>query len=277
MDEDVRCNCNAPAVQRTVTKESESKGRKFWTCELKGCQFFKWVDDPPIPSGSGSRSIPAKRSYPGQQDSGDGGPIRKCKCELTAVQKIVVKESANQGRKFWKCPNAQGAECGFFEWDDEAPRTNSGGTASSLGATNQPGGSRDQDVCYKCNLSGHWANACPNGEGSGTKRARSFSSKGDSNRGPTGACYKCNEEGHYSADCPGTGGTRAKPGQALTCFKCGEEGHFSNACTSDGGSAPRRSSSTRGTAKRGRSQSSSRGGGGSKRGRGKKRTFGVPS
>ncbi|KAJ7899090.1 hypothetical protein B0H13DRAFT_1718273 [Mycena leptocephala] len=280
MDDEIRCNCNAPAVQRTVTKESESKGKKFWTCETRGCSFFKWVEDP-APVASGSRSIPAKRSYSGLQDSGveEGGPGRRCKCDLTAVQRTVVKDGPNKGRKFWKCPNVQGAECGMFEWDDEPPRTNNGaGAGGSFGAGNQPGGSRDQDVCYKCNGSGHWANACPNGEGSANKRARSFGSKAD-NRSPVGACYKCNEEGHYSADCPTTGGTRskAKSGPALSCFKCGEEGHFSNACPSDGGSAQKRSSSTRGTTKRGKSQGSASRGSGSKRGRGKKRTFGVPS
>ncbi|KAJ7772745.1 DNA topoisomerase [Mycena maculata] len=222
--EEIRCNCNAPAVQRTVTRESESKGKKFWTCETRGCQFFKWVEDPgSIASGSGSRTIPAKRAYSGVR------PLRKCRCEMTAVQKTVVKESPNQGRKFWKCPNVQGAECGFFEWDDEAPRGSSGAAGTSFGAGNQGGGgSRDQDVCYKCNLPGHWANACPNGEGSATKRARSFGSQAE-NRGPTGTCYKCNEEGHYSADCPNaSGGGGSSYSNTVTCFKCGEEGHFSN-------------------------------------------------
>jgi hypothetical protein len=121
----------------------------------------------------------------------------------------------------------------MFEWDDEPPRTNNGaGAGGSFGAGNQPGGSRDQDVCYKVCLStalifsvtqspcsamdlatglmvrnrvGGFCVpslilviACPNGEGSANKRARSFGSKAD-NRSPVGACYKCNEEGHYSA------------------------------------------------------------------------------
>ncbi|KAF7338970.1 hypothetical protein MVEN_01973200 [Mycena venus] len=101
--------------------------------------------------------------------------------------------------------------------------------------------------------------------------------------GMTEACYKCSEEGHFSANCPTTGGAGAKSklggsGSALTCFKCGEGVHFFNgasnlpslevcalmsACTSDGlgsGSAPRRSLSSRRTAKRGRGNGSSSGG-----------------
>ncbi|KAJ7346984.1 hypothetical protein DFH08DRAFT_700518 [Mycena albidolilacea] len=171
-----------------------------------------------------------------QQDFGadDGGAVRRCKCDLAVVQRTVRKEGPNQGRKFWKCPNMQGTECDTFEWDDEPSRSNTrapqaGGGSGSFGAG---GGSRDQDVCYKCNLPGHWANACPNGEGS-AKKARSFGSTSENSRGPSGACYKCNETGHYSADCPSTGGTRARTksgggGPALACFKCGEEGHFSN-------------------------------------------------
>ncbi|KAJ6498951.1 hypothetical protein C8R45DRAFT_864161, partial [Mycena sanguinolenta] len=275
-DIEVRCNCNAPAVQRTVTRESETKGKKFWTCETRGCTFFSWVDDAPV--ASGSRAIPAKRSYSEQQDSGDGGrPVRKCKCNLTAVQRTVRKEGANQGRIFWKCPNVQGAECGTFEWDDEPSQSsNNRAPASSFGAAGGSGSfgagrSREQDVCYKCNLSGHWASACPNGEGSATKKARSF---GSTDSGSSAACYKCNEVGHYSADCPTTGGrTKSKGGSALTCFKCGEEGHFATACTSESSPSRRSSSSSnsRGTAKRGRGSSRGKGG------RGKKRTFGLPT
>lgn len=58
---DVNCDCSIPAIQKTVTDESASKGRKFWNCPTGVCGFFQWVEDAPVASGS---SVPAKRSYP---------------------------------------------------------------------------------------------------------------------------------------------------------------------------------------------------------------------
>lgn len=66
--------CGVPAAERTVTKESPNKGRRFWTCEDKKCEFFEWVDGPSAAGGGltnggdGSSAgrgamVPAKRSY----------------------------------------------------------------------------------------------------------------------------------------------------------------------------------------------------------------------
>ncbi|KAJ8345175.1 hypothetical protein SKAU_G00293680 [Synaphobranchus kaupii] len=50
------CNCNEPAVTRTVMKDGPNKGRKFHTCSRpqdQQCGFFQWADenDPPVPAG----------------------------------------------------------------------------------------------------------------------------------------------------------------------------------------------------------------------------------
>ncbi|KAJ8915993.1 hypothetical protein NQ315_016670 [Exocentrus adspersus] len=42
------CNCNQPAVLRTVSKEGANTGRKFYCCQKpkgSGCNFFKWEDE----------------------------------------------------------------------------------------------------------------------------------------------------------------------------------------------------------------------------------------
>jgi DNA topoisomerase III len=39
-------------------------------------------------------------------------------CELPAVLKTVVRETASKGRSFWRCSNYDG--CGFFNWADES-------------------------------------------------------------------------------------------------------------------------------------------------------------
>jgi predicted RNA-binding protein YlxR (DUF448 family) len=36
------CKCGKVSVERTVTKDSPNKGRKFWTCANRSCRFFEW-------------------------------------------------------------------------------------------------------------------------------------------------------------------------------------------------------------------------------------------
>ena len=68
------CDCNTPAVERTVQKEGANKGRNFWKCgggPEKDCDFFAWADGnlpPNTRTVSGSnieRMIPAKRKVRG--------------------------------------------------------------------------------------------------------------------------------------------------------------------------------------------------------------------
>lgn len=150
---DVNCNCGAPAGQRTVTKESANKGKRFYICETKTCDFFAWVDaDGAVASGSGSGSSMAARMPPPstipvkRPHHSNGETERQCKCMLDAVQRTVQKEGPNKGRVFWTCPNAEEKRCGFFEWDDEPLRSSQGsfGGGSGAGAS-----AASADECYK--------------------------------------------------------------------------------------------------------------------------------
>jgi DNA topoisomerase III len=80
--------------------------------------------------------------------SAGGSATKRCKCDLTAVSRTVSKEGENKGRAFWTCPNSQGNQCGFFEWDDE-----DGGS----GQRPPPGSGGSGITCYKCNQQGHFA------------------------------------------------------------------------------------------------------------------------
>lgn len=62
-DGGVQCECNIAAVQRTVVRETASKGRRFWTCSQSACGFFQWADDTPGSSGGAGVSVPQKRAY----------------------------------------------------------------------------------------------------------------------------------------------------------------------------------------------------------------------
>jgi DNA topoisomerase-3 len=196
---EVQCRCDIPAAERTVTKETASKGRRFWTCGNNNtCQFFEWMDGPSsAPVASSSRQpppvAPAKRTYTDhsvsiflfwmtdiqlqthcpiqrQEAAPDAGSSRQCKCEESAVQRTVLKEGPNIGRLFWVCPKPQGtdARCDYFEWDDEPQRK-----ASAKGDARQGGG-----PCYKVlGPISCISNAC----------------------GLIYMCEQCNQEGHWAS------------------------------------------------------------------------------
>ncbi|XP_037816202.1 DNA topoisomerase 3-alpha-like [Lucilia sericata] len=43
-EEEVNCNCDIPAIRLTVRKENHNKGRKFYKCSNRECNFFRWAD-----------------------------------------------------------------------------------------------------------------------------------------------------------------------------------------------------------------------------------------
>ncbi|KAI1795621.1 DNA topoisomerase [Ganoderma leucocontextum] len=281
-----QCDCGIPAAERTVTKESVNKGRKFWTCgNSQTCQFFQWYDGPSGSStsnfastlrtaSSSASTIPSKRPF-GSVSAGTNGGARaerRCQCDLTAVLKETTT-GANKGKKYWSCPNqSRQAQCRFFEWaaDDEdvevVPRRNSTSLGTGQGSSGNGGGGGGggggSGGCFTCGEEGHWANACPN---AGAKRQKSFGDGGGGGGGSsTGACFKCGQEGHFANACP-NGGRRdagGASGSGNECFKCGKQGHYSNACPGGGRSAgpSRRGSASRG-GKRGRGRGSKSGGG----------------
>ncbi|XP_035195608.1 DNA topoisomerase 3-alpha [Oxyura jamaicensis] len=53
------CNCEQPAVTRTVQKDGPNKGRQFHTCSKpreQQCGFFQWADENTAPGASGDAS-----------------------------------------------------------------------------------------------------------------------------------------------------------------------------------------------------------------------------
>uniref|UniRef100_A0AAY4BQY9 DNA topoisomerase n=1 Tax=Denticeps clupeoides TaxID=299321 RepID=A0AAY4BQY9_9TELE len=61
---DVQCNCNEPAISRTVNKDGPNKGRMFYTCgkpREQQCGFFQWVDENVPPGESAFNGEGGKR------------------------------------------------------------------------------------------------------------------------------------------------------------------------------------------------------------------------
>lgn len=109
------CGCQEPAVERTVSKEGDNKGRKFYACSKpreEGCGFFEWAGaDAGRPGGQqasrkrtaadvvsviGDRLCVNKiadSSHSSLQLVGVGnGCAPRCHCDLTAVDRTSKKE-----------------------------------------------------------------------------------------------------------------------------------------------------------------------------------------
>ncbi|CAO1624119.1 unnamed protein product [Jaminaea pallidilutea] len=74
-----------------------------------------------VTSGSTSRTAAGRNTasssrVPLSEVDGPNAETPQCRCSEDAVQRTVVKEGPNQGRKFWTCAKGQADGCGFFDW-----------------------------------------------------------------------------------------------------------------------------------------------------------------
>jgi len=81
------CSCNKPCTMRQTFKEGPNKGRYYFTCSVRRCRTFQWVDShlPRCQHGAG-------------------------------VLRRVLKMGPNNGRWFVACPGAQNDRCNMFHW-----------------------------------------------------------------------------------------------------------------------------------------------------------------
>ncbi len=176
----IECNCKAQAVLKTVTKSGPNTGRTFWTCGKGGgnCEFFSWADEGS--NGTNSGTLNTSNTSNGnnyRNTSTTAGEDKECGCGLIMIQG-EFKKGPNAGRAFLKCPKIVG-KCGAFEFLDgfgnnEASNSNNLNRGTNRSAnrniSNRNGSNSKSKTtsttagkCFKCNQSGHWANACPNG------------------------------------------------------------------------------------------------------------------
>lgn len=94
------CNCNQPAVTRTVQKDGPNKGRMFHTCgkpREQQCGFFLWADEnvpPPGAFGSGYNSSGFNSAQNSSSRSGNG---RKKAADAGGNRAPAAKKSRNCG------------------------------------------------------------------------------------------------------------------------------------------------------------------------------------
>ncbi|KAF1333777.1 DNA topoisomerase 3-alpha, partial [Globisporangium splendens] len=113
-----------PCVLRTTRKQGDNYGREFYVCAQpasESCGYFVWKDEVGEQS---SRQPPQRRPSTNRNEHGANRNGRgngttsgstNCECGLPGVL-LTCRNGANKGRTFYKCPNPQDQQCGFFEW-----------------------------------------------------------------------------------------------------------------------------------------------------------------
>lgn len=105
-----------PCALRTVRKPGENQNRQFYACALpavESCGFFAWKDE--HENQQTSRRATSTTTTATARHDHDDQAAPKCECGLPGIL-LTCRNGTNKGRTFYKCPNQQGSQCGFFEW-----------------------------------------------------------------------------------------------------------------------------------------------------------------
>ena len=84
------CKCNEEGILKTVSKESDNKGRKFWSCrksEPARCEFFEWDDEPPRTAGQG---VPTSQAQFLNSTNGPGSSAPSGECFKAWILAITI-------------------------------------------------------------------------------------------------------------------------------------------------------------------------------------------
>ena len=76
-------------------------------------------DDAPPPP----RAPPARRAPPAaraRNDDDETTEAPQCQCSEPAVERTVMKEGPNKGKRFFTCAKGKDSGCGFFQWSDQS-------------------------------------------------------------------------------------------------------------------------------------------------------------
>uniref|UniRef100_A0A1Y1LNG7 DNA topoisomerase n=1 Tax=Photinus pyralis TaxID=7054 RepID=A0A1Y1LNG7_PHOPY len=195
------CSCNQEATLLTVRKEGPNKGRQFYACPNRSCNYFAWASESE-PNAMRQNAAPHANAVRQNGAPTIGG--LKCDCNLDAAERIVSKDGPNKGRRFFCCPKPMGEGCRFFKWADDVNGTN--GNDNGHDPYNGPGGAPNTS----------W-NSGGGGGGGGNWRKKNTNWKSKKKTKSTGTlkpynknatqrkpktCGICRQEGHIRTNCP---------------------------------------------------------------------------
>ena len=181
------CSCGEPCAVRTSTTAA-NPGRHFYTCQLRGCQFFMWVPQRPVPipaAGLQARAVPSMVEAAAGAVGAPGYPCPQGNC---ACQQLTSRTAANPNRAFYKC-----GTCGHFMWADQAGAPGPGG--AGRGSPAGPAG-----PASPAGPAGATATGTPPTPARAAQRTPAGSPLTAGGR--AAKCFRCNRMGHMSRDCP---------------------------------------------------------------------------
>ncbi|KAG2389334.1 hypothetical protein C9374_013894 [Naegleria lovaniensis] len=137
-----KCSPPMPSQRLTVAKEGPNKGRQFYTCARRGCNFFQWAETSnhhdssrnnsannhnningnsnSTMMGNTSRSVTTKQSSSSSSvPTTTNLQIPTCRKHSNTPCRLlqVVKEGPNKGKLFWACGmSSQNERCNHFGW-----------------------------------------------------------------------------------------------------------------------------------------------------------------
>ncbi|KAJ1559556.1 DNA topoisomerase 3-alpha, partial [Nowakowskiella sp. JEL0078] len=124
----VSCNCNTPAVVKTVQKDGPNKNRQFYSCQKwqDGCGFFLWADESFSTTSPKyqPQSLPQPRATFNNMNNRNVINIVNCHCNTPTVVQTVRKDGPNKDRQFFSCQKGRDG-CDFFQWVDGPSRSTS--------------------------------------------------------------------------------------------------------------------------------------------------------
>ncbi|KAF5357377.1 hypothetical protein D9758_005864 [Tetrapyrgos nigripes] len=225
----VQCQCNVPAKQLTITDDTASRGRPYWTCgNNNACNFWQWADrgqnsnvqTNAFASSSSSTSTAPPPPSASRQSAPEvqAEDVPMCNCNVPAVTRNVTKESVHKGRPFWTC--GKDRTCDYFQWGDESPKTVPTKRTYSQTQTGTRD-STDDPAARNCTCNKPATRLTVHKEGA--NKGRQFW------RCASDSCkfFEWDDE-------PGGGGNSRSGGSSgsgeQSCFNCGQSGHWASAC-----------------------------------------------
>ncbi|CED85438.1 prokaryotic type i dna topoisomerase [Phaffia rhodozyma] len=219
---------NVSARSRTAREDKEGSGEEDGTTSVR----------PGGASGSRVSGLSTRTSE---------SSTTRCGCMKPAVERTVLRDTANKGKRFWACSAPQGEGCGFFEWIDDVsgePQRQSGPIAPSNHRPVQQqrtNSNRGDILRCQCNLTavqrtvnkegpnkGRVFWVCPNSEAA---RCKFF--EWDDERinggGANGGGGSIRSGPNRSSD--RGGGPTNGGGTTGECFKCNQPGHWAISVT----------------------------------------------